>query len=183
MRLQLAHVMGSCARTSVRVRSYQSPEPAFFTMDVPTLDGGKRHRVGVLETEGREGRGRNLIQRTHMCQFMTSKTTRYIPDQQYQTTNHGMTQPTATEPLSKAAWGASEPATCTHTRTRYRAGNEQRRRGSRQREDRMREKAVNEPNRMGALFFSSRKEQRDEEGEEGGRRGWERRREGVPYPP
>lgn len=32
----------------------------------------------------------------------------------------------------------------------------------------MREKAVNEPNRMGALFFSSRKEQRDEEGEDGG---------------
>lgn len=91
-----------------------------------------------------------------------------------------MTQPTATEPLSKAAWGATEPATCTHTHTdtisgRQRAETE----GSRQREERMREKAVNEPNRMGALFFSSRKEQRDEGGEEGG----ERRREGVPYPP
>lgn len=41
--------------TSVTVCSYQSPEPAFFTMDVPALDGGKWHRVGVLETEGGGG--------------------------------------------------------------------------------------------------------------------------------
>lgn len=34
-----------------RVSSYQSPEPALFTVNVPALDGGKRHRVGVLQTE------------------------------------------------------------------------------------------------------------------------------------
>lgn len=85
----------------------------------------------------------------------TTKPTRYTPDRQSQTTDHGTTQPTATEPLSKAAWGATEPATCTHTRTPYRASKRAETEGSRQREERMREKAVNEPRRMGALFFSS----------------------------
>lgn len=29
----------------------QSPEPAFFTMDVPALDGGERHGVGIHADE------------------------------------------------------------------------------------------------------------------------------------
>lgn len=28
--------------------SHQSPKPAFFTVDMPTLDGGEGRRVGVL---------------------------------------------------------------------------------------------------------------------------------------
>lgn len=35
-----------------RVSAYQSPEPTLFTVNVPALDGGERHRVGVLQTDG-----------------------------------------------------------------------------------------------------------------------------------
>lgn len=42
------------------VCTYQSPEPAFFTMDMPALDGGERHRVGVLKTERETKREGNM---------------------------------------------------------------------------------------------------------------------------
>lgn len=38
------------------VKAYQSPEPALFTVDVPALDGGQRHRVGVLQRDGEKGK-------------------------------------------------------------------------------------------------------------------------------
>lgn len=45
--------------------SYQSPEPALFTVDVPALDGGKRHRVGVLKAEIERGEIKYLIKKKH----------------------------------------------------------------------------------------------------------------------
>ena len=66
----------------VCVCAYQGPEPAFFTMDVPALDGGEWHRVGVLDTE-RQGKRQNEmtpnLKDTHTCQLTTTKTTLYIP--------------------------------------------------------------------------------------------------------
>lgn len=41
-----------CDSVCKRVHAYQSPEPALFTVDVPALDGGQRHRVGVLRRDG-----------------------------------------------------------------------------------------------------------------------------------
>lgn len=101
----------------------------------------------------------------------TTKPTRYTPDRQSQTTDHGTTQPTATEPLSKAAWGATEPATCTHTRTPYRASKRQRRREA-GRGRRMREKAGMSPDGWALSSFPLEKNRRMRGGgggaEEGG---------------
>lgn len=45
--------------------SYQSPEPALFTVDVPALDGGKRHCVGVLKAEIERGEIKDFIKSKH----------------------------------------------------------------------------------------------------------------------
>ena len=36
--------------------SHQSPKPAFLTVNVPALDGGERHCVGILSRERRQER-------------------------------------------------------------------------------------------------------------------------------
>lgn len=84
-----------------------------------------------------------------------ANTTLHIPDPGHETTtNHGTTQPTATEPLSKAAWGATEPATCTQTTDTMWGRQQAETVGVRQREERMREEAMNGPNFIGcSLLF------------------------------
>lgn len=139
--------------------SYQGPEPALFTVNVPALDGGKRHRVGVLQTQGDKedkmfkSKGGDVHQRPN--------TTPHIPDPVQETTNHGTTQPTATDPLSKAARRATEPATCTPNH-RHDMGQAASRDGGSQADggEGMREKAMNGPNFIGRslLFFLKRTE-------------------------
>lgn len=88
----------------VGVCPYQSPEPAFFTMDVPALDGGQRHRVGVLETD-KGGEEIKKKTKSHSQKSLTtmSKTTMHALTDGFIPLDHGTTQPTATAPLSKAA--------------------------------------------------------------------------------
>ena len=173
---------------SVWVYAYQSPEPAFFTMDVPALDGGERHRVGVLQTQRER---ETEIERWNNTEIKMTDT--YENNQN--NTLHSLTnsiRPLTMERHSQQPqnhWARQlggqlnrQPAH-THKRaqTRYWAGNEQRRREA----GRGRRGWGRKPwmNPIWWTLFSFPLEKNGAMREEGRGEEEERRREGVPYPP